>query len=275
MGRVVIMRARPSDAGAMARVFVKAFGHRGPLEPVVTNFGVSMEVQPDGCFVALLNSSVIGTGCFFDYGRVAWVGNVAVVPELQRRGVGTAIMLRILGELRARGVETVRLDATEQGRRLYRKLGFVEEYHTIMYRLSREASEEVSYGGVEVLDELPEFALEFDRRAFGADRTHVLASWVRRRAKVLVVARDGYALLRKGFLGPVIARSYGVAKTLVTRAIRLGAQRMIVPSASRDAVRLVEELGAEEVTRCIRMRLGPMYPKDVGGIYGILGCAKG
>ncbi|WFO74825.1 GNAT family N-acetyltransferase [Desulfurococcaceae archaeon MEX13E-LK6-19] len=273
---MIIRNATYNDLDAMASVYARAFGFKGDISLVKMVFEVCLEVQPDGCFVACLDNRVVGTGCFFIYGSFAWVGGVCVVPEYQRRGIGTRIMERILRELKTRGIETIRLDSTKAGYRLYKKLGFIEEYKTITYDLSNiDTSLCPSKDEVEVLDNIPDFVAETDRMVFGGDRVRVLRAWLKRGAKLLVIRDQGYAMVQKTRIGPVIANNEDTACTLILESIRLGVTKITIPEANTKAVELMNKVGAKPLVYCTRMRLGPKYNEDTSKIYGILNYAKG
>jgi ribosomal-protein-alanine N-acetyltransferase len=57
----------------------------------------------------------------------AHLGNVAVIPEFRRRGLGTELTKRVIGEAEARGVRLMTLEVRVSNMpaiRLYRNLGF-------------------------------------------------------------------------------------------------------------------------------------------------------
>lgn len=72
--------------------------------------------------------------CFIDVmptfehpsGKRAHLMNVYVRAEARRRGIGRAMVARLIEEARARGATEITLDATEDGRLLYESLGFAE-----------------------------------------------------------------------------------------------------------------------------------------------------
>ena len=49
---------------------------------------------------------------------------MATPPEHQRKGLGRALLTRVIEDYRRRGVERFHLGATEAGRPLYASLGF-------------------------------------------------------------------------------------------------------------------------------------------------------
>jgi GNAT superfamily N-acetyltransferase len=56
-----------------------------------------MYFEPEGCFVAELDGSAVGTTttCIFD--RVAWIAMVLVDENHRRRGIGTHLLKHALG----------------------------------------------------------------------------------------------------------------------------------------------------------------------------------
>ena len=60
-----------------------------------------------------------------ELGPEAIILNVYVEPAWRRRGVGEALMRAILDALAVRGIRRIVLHASDDGRRLYERLGFV------------------------------------------------------------------------------------------------------------------------------------------------------
>ncbi|MCR5773448.1 MAG: GNAT family N-acetyltransferase, partial [Lachnospiraceae bacterium] len=58
-------------------------------------------------------------------GKRAHLMNVYTMKEWQRQGIAMKMVSMLIDEAWSRGVTEVRLDSTEEGRRLYKKLGFV------------------------------------------------------------------------------------------------------------------------------------------------------
>ena len=59
-------------------------------------------------------------------GRRAHLMNVWTNKDYRRQGIAEKLVTMLIEEARGRGVSEISLDATEAGRPLYRKLGFVE-----------------------------------------------------------------------------------------------------------------------------------------------------
>src|SRR5260370_27010239 len=74
------------------------------------------------------------------YGATARIGLMAVHPDVQRPGIGRAIMEHLLEWATGRGATTVLLDASPAGVPLYARLGFVTHDHARAYRSSHPAA---------------------------------------------------------------------------------------------------------------------------------------
>ncbi|HET9039113.1 MAG TPA: GNAT family N-acetyltransferase, partial [Gemmatimonadales bacterium] len=65
-------------------------------------------------------------GGSLELGPEAIVLNVYVEPAWRRQGVGEALMRSVLAELAERKVRRIVLHASDEGRRLYERLGFAQ-----------------------------------------------------------------------------------------------------------------------------------------------------
>lgn len=79
---------------------------------------------PDGCLVFLDGKRPAGFITSVRYQKSAWIGNLLVLPEYRRRGIGRLLMEKVLDYLDSAGCETVWLTASADGAHLYRTLGF-------------------------------------------------------------------------------------------------------------------------------------------------------
>lgn len=60
------------------------------------------------------------------YGRQAIVLNVYTEPQWRRQGLAELLMQHVIGWARSAGLDTLVLHASDEGRRLYERLGFVQ-----------------------------------------------------------------------------------------------------------------------------------------------------
>lgn len=73
-------------------------------------------------FVAVSNDNTpIAFGGLEDQGHIA---SLFVAPEMMRKGVGLALLVRLVEEARSRGINTITTDASEYSRPLFEKYGF-------------------------------------------------------------------------------------------------------------------------------------------------------
>jgi GNAT superfamily N-acetyltransferase len=70
---------------------------------------------------------------------IAGIYNVATIPQMRRRGFGTAMTLVALREALALDYYIAVLQASEMGVQLYRDLGFQDHFTFDSYHLQREA----------------------------------------------------------------------------------------------------------------------------------------
>jgi GNAT superfamily N-acetyltransferase len=177
---------------------------------------------------------IVATTATLPYGgRLSWISMVLVTGEYRRRGLATKLMQRAMRELAAAKLVPV-LDATPDGREVYRRLGFQDSWgfqRLIRRERPRAAPSFSAPPGVTVrpITDADWPALcAYDAATFGAERSAVLAGLRGRLpAADLVVMRGnaiaGFLLGRDGGLashiGPLIADDDAVACVLVARAL--------------------------------------------------------
>lgn len=101
-----------------------------------------LEALPDGRhtgFLAFDGDAFVGAGgvsyyrvmptCHNPTGRKAYIMNMYVRPAYRRRGIASRILDMLVKDARERGVSCIALEATDMGRPLYEKYGFVPMEH--------------------------------------------------------------------------------------------------------------------------------------------------
>lgn len=183
---------------------------------------------PDGCFVAEVDGQGCGTAVTTVWeNKVGWISMILVHPEFRRRGVGTALMNACMDSLHAKNVPSIKLDATPAGKKVYDRLGFVDEYG-LERREGVGKRMPAPEGRRFTPADLPSVA-ELDRTVYGVDRTPLLESLVRENPTRAWVSRgsagelQGYALMREGarawHLAPCVATSVRAAERLLAAAV--------------------------------------------------------
>jgi GNAT superfamily N-acetyltransferase len=159
-------------------------------------------LSSEGCFGINCDERLVATATTYCYGdELAWIGMVLTAADYRGRGLARATMQAALDFARARNVAWIKLDATEMGRPLYEKLGFVAGY--AVERWLRVASPAV---GAPVDAYQPN--LELDREAFGACRAALLPAL--EPIEAASIGADAFAMGRPGtkaaYFGPCVSR---------------------------------------------------------------------
>jgi hypothetical protein len=179
-------------------------------------------------------------------GQVGVIGNVVVDEGFRRRGLARITTSASLEWLRDRQVSTVLLDATRDGRPLYTQLGFLpvgRSWYTRTRLGTLDRQRLVEVAGAALAETYPKDDLprtrQLDQRAFGGDRSGLLALMLQLPHNWLVIAREspggdptGYLIyggLRETLplhthpsihLGPLIARNQAAAAALLLAVAR-------------------------------------------------------
>ena len=207
-------------------------------------------------------------------GRFAWISMVLVAADYRRRGLATRLMRGAIDDLAAAGLVPV-LDATPDGRAVYRALGFEDSwgFHRLTLRERQGAAasrrRRPTASTIRPIADADWPALcAYDAAAFGADRSAMLARLRGRLpAAELIAERDGrivgFLLGRDGRVavqvGPLIAEDDAIARALLARAARCDRRRRcssISPTPRPTCARWLEARGFAAVRPLTRMLLG-------------------
>ena len=187
--------------------------------------------------VAEADGQLVGTAMRWLWGKThATVGLVIVSEVMRGRRIGSELMNRILAGLEGRSVS---LHATEVGRGLYERLGFIRtgeirQHQGIAANAPLVALDEG--WRLRPFDRSDEAAvIDLDARARGWSRSKMLRRWIDSAERVMVLdhsgALDGYAILRRFgrgvVVGPVIASNDIGARALIAHLVSLAAGRFV------------------------------------------------
>lgn len=208
-------------------------------------------------FVGTIDDLVVAVGLSMSFGRTGWIGNIAVDPDWRGRGFGTAMSEEAVRWLTRRGVGTVLLSATDLGRPIYERLGFVSD--GVTYGIWKRAADADEVGSeTSCRKGAIRRALALDAEATGEDRRACLRPFGDR---ILVPGegRDaGYRARLPWGGGPVIARDAEGARALVADMVEGDSDPTLAfPEQNPDASALADAIGFSPLRRVERMRLGP------------------
>jgi ribosomal protein S18 acetylase RimI-like enzyme len=252
-----VREARHEEAGAIADLLSRAaFG------PTVSRLVAFPRTSPHGDVLVADNGTGAAAGavCCVSFGTTGWIGALGVAPEQRRHGVGRALTEAAIERLHDRGAGTVLLFATDMGRPLYERLGFVIEGAATAWRGTAGAIPT----GVQVrrLREGDRAAVSaLDRAATGEDRSNLLEA---------LHPLAGVAAERTGTLAGWAAKApYGAGIAICAHDDEAGVALMaaaangpapatlVVPDANAAAMANLRRWGFRAANAGERMRLGP------------------
>jgi GNAT superfamily N-acetyltransferase len=233
--------------------------------------------SPDGAILVAEGESggVVGVACCAAFASSGWIGALGVAPEARRRGLGAALTEAAVRWLRARGARTVLLYATEAGRPVYERLGFVTEERAIAWRgvagaappLDLQRLADSDRARLRTLDQ----AVTGERRDNVLDTIHPLAG--------VAVAGGPY-----GLSGWAIASPWGAGTAIAALAPEDGvalmaaatggpaAGTLIVPDTNHAATDALRAWRFVRLNDALRMRLGPAvawHPEQQFGLFNL------
>lgn len=213
------------------------------------DWGRFLKARPNGCFVAEVDSRVVGTAATIPYeDKFAWIGMVLVDPEYRGRGIGTRLLEKAIAFLDEGKIPTMKLDATPLGKPLYEKLGFLTEYEIERLALNRDPeqlsnSEPTNAQHLISSSEL-EIVMARDAELFGADRSGLLKSLHRESPELISALWNagkliGYLFGRKGsfadHLGPLMATDAETCQKVVAAFLRGSSRENLIVDCLKSA----------------------------------------
>jgi len=253
------------DADLEAADEILKLAFRSPVSRI-HDLWLYRQIQPDGWFVASQGERLIGMVGAANYGAFAHVGLMAVHPDLQRQGVGLALMQHILTKLEQQQVTKVMLDASKAGRPLYEKLGFVAYDETLVFQRQGSIAGSVQTPHIQPMSvrELDEL-VQWDTDVFGANRRRIFQVLFDAFPGRAFMQRDadgrlaGYLFAQKNRIGPWVMFQSSNAEELLQAALTLpyeGAISVMVPSVNGEAMELLQRHGFEQVRSNRHMGMG-------------------
>jgi GNAT superfamily N-acetyltransferase len=239
-----------------------------------------VDLAPQGCLAIEVEGELAATTTLLCYGqRLAWIGMVLTKVSYRGRGYARRLLTQALAQADQMRIETVKLDATDQGRPLYEKMGF--RFEQAVERWSRPASNNSSSATL-LVDAPPEEDWRTaDRRSFGADRSELLERLAQRSQPPLFI-EGSYLLTRPGrqtrYLGPSVCDVPKAARVLMARALQseksLGWSWDLLPK-NVDAGAIARDLGFTPIRHLQRMVRGKELRVKDEKIYAIAGFELG
>jgi GNAT superfamily N-acetyltransferase len=214
-----------------------------------------MRLEPEGCFGLDCDGRLAASATAVRFGSdLAWIGMVLTDPAYRGRGFARRLMQHAIEYCVSRGVEWIKLDATDMGKPLYCSLGFEDEC-----AIERWGRQPAPCDGPE-LPPMGEIPRGLDHQAFGADRTALLA--LLKQFESACGPWGGYAMGRPGskaaYFGPCVSRSPEEARELLRWFLARHAGQMVfwdVLETNPAALELAREFGFAPLRKLWRQGL--------------------
>lgn len=191
-------------------------------------------------FVIEVGGEIAGSVATIRYGKdLAWISMLLVDPVHRGGGMGRALLEIALKDLQ--DVGCVKLDATPEGRRIYQRYGFADEFRAwrmagtggaIQAKLSSVESVRHPIEAANLRD-APEYAWKMDPQNY-------------------ILGRHGFIA---DHLGPVIASDFSTAQRLVEHVLALHPEKMFFLDVPEPAD-WAREIGFTERREFVRMAKG-------------------
>lgn len=244
--------------------------------------------SPQGCFVMEDDGKIVGTATTINYGkRFAWIGMVLVDPKYRKQGIGTQLLMKTVEHLDEEKIGIMKLDATPQGKPIYAKLGFVEEYEIERWirKTPPGAALPVPQSICTPLSAMQkEQIFRMDEELFGADRSFLLRALCEEAPGFATAVWEdellqGYAFGRRGLfadhLGPWMARTRAAAEKILRGFLTQSSRETVIVDCLQSnamAVELLHSCGFAPSRPLTRMVRGPnLYPYRPTSFCAILG----
>src|SRR5258708_34868818 len=135
------------------------------------DWGLLLRLHPEGCFGIDCDGRLVATATLVCYGaQLGWIGMVLTNSPYRHRGFARTLVLQAIQQADKLGVESLKLDATDQGQPLYESLGFrVEQPVERWWRAGPSSLDNLR----RVAGLLPT-AVELDLAAHAANRSRML-----------------------------------------------------------------------------------------------------
>ena len=235
-----------------------------------------LELGPETCLAIEVHGQLAATTTLLCYRRrLAWIGMVLTKAEFQRHGLAKKLFREALKRADEMAVETIKLDATEQGQPLYEQFGFRGE--EVVERWSRANSGTLQFP---TLQSSASPWRQVDPNYFGADRLSLLERLAARNPPA--VQQQSYLFSRPGrtsaYLGPCVSDNPEGARSLISACVEnSGGESWYWDLFPRNqlAVTIASDLGFIPQRRLLRMARGKELRENRDAIYAIAGFELG
>ncbi|MBK7869843.1 MAG: GNAT family N-acetyltransferase [Saprospiraceae bacterium] len=221
----------------------------------------------------ILDDEMIGVSELFLNVDSAWLGNIIIRSDLQRKGIGKFMTEYLIQTAQNRDKKLQLLLATQEGKGLYAKLGFEYESEYHFFRKESNISAIDFFNKCILLNnnQFDRKIIELDALATGEDRSAILKrftsdAWVFTSQDEI----EGFYLPRLGD-GLIIAKTEAAGLSLLQFRQEKARNFVVIPQENIIACNFLKDQGYEMYRRAVLMRLGPMKTWNPQMIYSRIG----
>jgi len=178
------------------------------------DFAFMMELEPQGCFVALADARRVGITTAVHFGKIGCIGNVIVDPRYRSKGIGVKLVHEATRYLSEKSATTIALYAYQNTVEFYEKIGFKTDCHLIRF-VGQGQRDPETHGNVRAMTQrdLKE-TIDMDHACMNWNRERLLRRKFAESSDLCYVARENGKLA--GFvmadryrqeIGPLICRT--------------------------------------------------------------------
>ncbi|HUU77143.1 MAG TPA: GNAT family N-acetyltransferase [candidate division Zixibacteria bacterium] len=268
MSYVLVRPALNEEYEKIAKVFILSFNikttDQADLEKIIQRIKIIIDEGLTSFSIAEENGEIIGIGGETRYIGSSYIGYIGVIPSRRRLGIGSMIFERILVEA-SKSNPTVELFANPGVDSIYRRFGFIDEFHTHIFELSSKNNNEEK--NVTILDNtVPQWLYELDRKAMGFDRSKLLNYLIKwKGCSIASFENKGFAIFDKDNVGPLIATKKEIAFSLLNMILLSGPKKFVAPE------RIIADLqiySPKKIQSCLKMIYGNQIKSEYNWIWG-------
>jgi GNAT superfamily N-acetyltransferase len=182
-----------------------------------------IDLEPDHCLAGWMGCRIVATATLIRYSsRMGWVGMVLVDTEYRGRGFGGQMMDAVLELADQSNVAVLGLDATDAGRPLYVKRGFVDIAGINRRVIAGEDRTDFTGCDIALREQNWAGLLALDREVLRVDRSAFLKRLAGESVVRVIHGNErliGFGFRRHGRLadqiGPVVAESVDAGRMLI------------------------------------------------------------
>jgi len=226
--------------------------------------------------IAECDSELCGIGALFNFGKISTIGYMGVLSPYRSRGFGTRIFTKLFDKSLQKNTKSIVLYASELGRPIYEKLGFIPSYQAQKFTLPIPyVANGWNASDFEILDSIPPWILKLDQEGFGFDRQEYLTILIKHGSRILTFKQEGFALISKTKVGPIIADSSELALKLIKKSSQMGVKNLIIPMHGYFSDKMVKNLYLQKIDNPnVKMTYGKKLNQNLKKLFVIGTFAK-